>query len=77
MTGETRRFRSLTRVRMQFYQLVQVFANIPSALGTSHHPRLSFVHQYPTSRTEPSPSEAIACLDEAELLRFLSFAYEA
>jgi hypothetical protein len=61
---------------MQFYQLVQILPNIPLALGTSHYSRLFFVHQDATSRTEPSPSEAIACLGEAELFRFLSFAYE-
>jgi hypothetical protein len=61
---------------MQFYQLVQILPDLPSALGPSHCAGLFFMHQDAAPRTKPSTSDVIACLGEVELFRFFSFAYE-
>ena len=71
-----RRFHSSSCVWMQFYQLVQVLADIPSALGTLHCSWHFFVHQDTASRTEPLAADAVAFLCKSEISRLLRLADE-
>jgi probable HAF family extracellular repeat protein len=70
------RFRSLTCVRVQFDQLMQVLPDVPPASGTPHCSRLFFVHRDTTSRTEPLTAEARTCLGEAKIFRLFGLAHE-
>jgi hypothetical protein len=61
---------------MQFYQLVQVFADVPPTLGTLHRSWSFFVHQGTASRTKPLATETVAFLGKSEVFRLLGLTHE-
>jgi hypothetical protein len=67
---------SSTSVWMLFYQLVQVFADVPPTLGTLHRSWSFFVHQDTASRTKPLATETVAFLGKSEVFRLLGLTHE-
>lgn len=73
---DVNRLHSSTCVWMQFYQLVQVLADVQPTVGTLHCSRGFFVHRDTASRTEPLAAEAVAFLGKSEVFRLLHLTHE-